>query len=73
METILDVQDLPEDRIEYLRNLIALWKKQDKCGHHQEPADKQSTGDLDDDIVFATHPSKVIGPLTRNEIYDHLA
>ncbi len=28
MGTMLDVQDLPDERVEYLENLIALWRKQ---------------------------------------------
>ena len=72
MEGTLDVQGLPGDRIQYLKNLIALWKKQDERGQQEKEEDKQSTADPDSDIVFATHPSKVIGPLTRDEIYDYL-
>ena len=29
METTLDVRGLPEDRIEYLKHLITLWKDQE--------------------------------------------
>ena len=71
METTIDVKGLPEDRIHYLKNLIELWRKQDEK-RQQENEDKQSTADPDNDIVFSTHPSKVIGPLTRDEIYDYL-
>ena len=66
METTIDVKGLPEDRIEYLKNMVALWKKQARDSSREEAADP------DNDIIFATHPSKVIGSLTRDEIYDHL-
>ena len=29
MGTMLDVQDLPDERVEYLKNLIELWRKQE--------------------------------------------
>lgn len=71
METTIDVKGLPEDRIEYLKNVVELWKKQAQ-EHLQADDVERSLVEPDNDIEFATHPSKVIGPLTRNEIYDYL-
>ena len=69
MERILDIGDLPDDRVEYLKNLIALWKKQDY--QHQEAAGDAAQGsDLDKDIVFATHKSHVIGGISRATAYE---
>lgn len=61
----LDVRGLPEEKVGYLQRLIERWR--------QEVDHAQHLGqDTDGGIVFATHPSKVIGRLTRREIYDHL-
>jgi len=61
----LDVRGLPDEKVGYLQRLIERWRQE--TGH--APHAGQST---DEEIVFATHPSKVIGRLTRREIYDHL-
>lgn len=61
----LDVRGLPEEKVGYLQRLIERWR--------QEVDHAQHLGqDIDEGIAFATHPSKVIGRLTRREIYDHL-
>jgi hypothetical protein len=70
METVLDVRDLPDERVEYLKNLITLWRKQNQ-DHPKEKSEK-AVKEEDRDIVFTAHPSKVIGRLTRQEIYDYL-
>jgi hypothetical protein len=62
---------MPEDRIEYLKKVVELWKKQAQ-ERLQDDGVERSSGEPDNDIAFETHPSKVIGPLTRNEIYDYL-
>jgi hypothetical protein len=61
----LDVRGLPDEKVGYLQRLIESWRQQ--TGRTQHPG--QGT---DGEIVFATHPSKVIGRLTRRDIYDHL-
>ena len=71
METTIDVKGLPKDRIEYLKNMVELWKKQIQNSARKNEIEADFAAP-DRDIVFATHPSKVIGPLTRDEIYDHL-
>jgi len=68
MDTVdaLDVKGLPQEKVNYLQKLIEQWR--------QEVTEVKAEGnDLDKDIVFTPHKSKVIGPLTRQEIYDHLA
>ena len=66
----LDVQGLSKARVDYLKELIELWKKQDS--RPQEEADLQVRGsDLDKDIVFATHQSHIIGgKITRAMAYE---
>ena len=61
----LDVRGVPEEKVSYLQRLIEQWRLE---------AAKAEGGDVEEatGIVFATHPSKVIGRLTRREIYDHL-
>lgn len=61
----LDVRGLPDEKVGYLQRLIERWRQE--TGHAQHLGQ-----DTDEGIVFATHPSKVIGRLTRREIYDHL-
>ena len=70
METVLDVRGLPDERVEYLKNLITIWRKQDQ--DRSEEKIEKNVDREDQDIVFTTHPSKVIGRLTRQEIYDYL-
>ena len=62
MEKTLDVQGLTEERVRYLKSLIALWRK-----HADERSQRQRR-----EIAFATHDSKPVGPITRDEIYDHI-
>ena len=61
----LDVRGLPDEKVGYLQQLIERWRQETDHAPHTG----QGTGE---EIVFATHPSKVIGRLTRREIYDHL-
>ena len=68
MERILDVGDLPDDRIEYLENLVALWRKQDSQ-QQKGAGDVAQENDLDKDIVFATHKSHIIGGISRATAY----
>ena len=70
METVLDVRGLPDERVEYLKNLITIWRKQDQ--DRSEEKIEKNVDREDQDIVFTAHPSKVIGCLTRQEIYDYL-
>jgi hypothetical protein len=68
MDTVdaLNIKGLPQEKVNYLQRLIEQWR--------QEVAEVKADGnDLDKDIVFTTHKSKVIGPLTRQEIYEHLS
>lgn len=73
MGTMLDIQDLPDDRVEYLKNLIALWRKQEG----QEK--KKQTRSIPTPIVkrkvspdeFIVKKSHVIGgTMTRAMAYD---
>ena len=62
----LDVKGLPKEKVSYLQQLIEQWRKE---------AAQIETGEnnRDEDIVFATHKSDVLGPITRREIYDYLS
>ncbi|MCZ6633125.1 MAG: hypothetical protein O7G87_06940 [bacterium] len=57
----LDVRGLPKDKVDYLQQLVDQWKKETA----------QTTDDTDK-AAFTTQKSRVIGPLTRREIYEHL-
>ena len=61
----LDVRGVPEEKVSYLQRLIEQWRQEAAQAEDGKPGE-------DEGIVFATHPSKVIGRLTRREIYDHL-
>ena len=64
MEATLDVQGLPKERIDYLKNLIELWKKQDQS---------QPQGE-DDDIkpsdFIVKHSNVKGGKVTRAMAYE---
>ena len=64
MEATLDVQGLPKERIDYLKNLIELWKKQDQS---------QPQGE-DDDIkpsdFIVKHSNVKGGKVTRSMAYE---
>ncbi len=69
MGKTLDVEGLHEDRIQYLKDLVELWKEQDN--QVQKAADDQALGnDLDQDIDFATHKSHIIGGISRATAYE---
>ncbi len=59
----IDVQGLPKEKVDYLQQLVELWKK--------EPTQPAGNTDIEE-IIFTTQKSRVIKPLTRREIYEHL-
>ena len=61
----LDVRGLPEEKVSHLQRLIEQWRRETL--QQQERPHKEDPGP-----AFATHRSRVLGRLTRNEIYDHL-
>lgn len=70
MEATLDIQGLRKERVEYLKGLIELWKKQDS--QFPEGVGSSARGnDLDKDIVFATHKSHIVGGIRRATAYEH--
>lgn len=64
---VLDVKGLPEEKVDYLQELIEKWR-QEEAVVEVRPHESEE----DEDIVFTTQKSRVIGPLTRREIYDYL-
>lgn len=62
-----DVKGLPQEQLNYLQELINMWRQEEVAAATHPDADDQ-----DEDVVFTTQKSKVIGPLTRREIYDYL-
>lgn len=61
---VLDVRDLPDERVEYLKNLIELWRTQ-RQGEQGKIRKKE--------IEFTSQDSRTVGPITRDEIYDDIA
>ena len=60
----LNISDLPEDKVSYLTQLIKEWR---------DEADQETDeNDSSKGVVFTPHNSRIIGPITRDEIYDHL-
>ena len=60
----IDVTSLKNERVEYLKNLVDLWKRQDTQNQHKT----NGTNPEKQDIVFATHKSRVIGGKTIREM-----
>jgi hypothetical protein len=60
----IDVHDLTNDQIEALNALAEFYRQQAKRRKAEETREER------ENIVFATHPSNVIGKLTRREIYE---
>ena len=60
MET-LDLTGLTENEVAYVQHIVEQFR------HKKEYEDITDTAD---EVVFATHKSTVIGPLTRREIYE---
>lgn len=64
MERTLDVAGLAEDRVQYLKNLIALWKERDSALQEADTEDVQPSD-------FAVRPSDVKGGrVTRAMAYE---
>ena len=67
METALDVAGLPEERIQYLKDLIAIWKGQGEDSDGLQPITKRKV----DPSEFIVKDSDVIGgEVTRAMAYD---
>ena len=67
METTLDVAGLPEERIQYLKSLIATWKGQSRDSDGLQPIAKRKV----DPSEFIVKDSDVIGgEVTRAMAYD---
>ena len=64
----IDVQGLPDEKVRELQQMIERWKQQ----ANEIPQPKTQEERTSDAIVFATHNSKVNGPLTRDDIYAYL-
>lgn len=63
METI-DVSGLPHNKVAYLNQLIEQWRREG------EPTEATPRSQQDEPLHFTTQQSRVIGPLTRREIYE---
>ena len=67
METTLDVAGLSEERIQYLKNLVAVWKARDKHSDGLQPIIKRKVASSE----FIVKDSDVVGgDLTRAMAYD---
>ncbi|MBM4276181.1 MAG: hypothetical protein FJ134_17265 [Deltaproteobacteria bacterium] len=67
MPDVIDVSGLDEKDIELLQLLAEKLRTRAQRGQEEAKAAEQEK-----ELVFATHPSDVIGPLTREEIYEDL-
>ncbi len=67
MPEVIDVSGLDEKDIELLQLLAEKLRTRARQGPETTPA-----GEPEEELSFATHPSDVIGPLTREEIYEDL-
>ena len=67
MPDSIDVRGLDEKAIALLQLLADTLRTRG-----QEGKEGERTGELEDNLIFATHHSDVIGPLTREEIYEDL-
>jgi hypothetical protein len=65
MENFIDVRGLREEDIQLLKELAGLLKQRVKAKRKERGVRRRK-------IVLGTHPSDVIGALTRKEIYEHL-
>ena len=67
METTLDVAGLPEERIKYLKNLVAVWKTRGECSDGLQPIIKRKVVPSE----FIVKDSDVVGgEVTRAMAYD---
>ena len=67
METTLDVAGLPEDRIQYLKNLVAIWKARSEHSDELQPIIKRKVAPSE----FIVKDSDVVGgEVTRAMAYD---
>lgn len=60
----IDVHDLPEDEIKFIRRLVEFLREKAKMRKAMTKEKEQ--------IIFGTWPLGVKGKLTRREIYDYL-
>ena len=63
--TVLDVRGLPREKVEELQRMIDQWRQ--KNSEPELPENGQ-----DKEVIFTTQKSRVIGLLTRREIYEYL-
>ena len=67
METTLDVAGLPEDRIQYLKNLVVIWKARGEHSGGLQPIIKRKVAPSE----FIVKDSDVVdGEVTRAMAYD---
>ena len=67
METTLDVVGLPEERIQYLKNLVAVWKTRGECSDGLQPIIKRKVVPSE----FIVKDSDVVGgEVTQAMAYD---
>jgi hypothetical protein len=66
MADTIDVHDLPEEDVKFIQELVELLRE--KARVRKAKMEGKELGET----AFTTHPSDVIGKLTRREIYDYL-
>jgi len=63
MPDVIDIHDLPNEDIQFIKKIVGLLR---------EKAKTKETGEGKKEVVFSSHDSNVIGKITREEIYDYL-
>jgi hypothetical protein len=64
MAESIDVHDLPEEEVKFIKKLVDFLKEKAKM--------RRTKAEKKEEILFATWPLGVKGKLTRREIYDYL-
>lgn len=64
MTKIIDVRDLPEEKVKFVQNLVQFFRETAKVDNDTHEEGGETT--------FSAWPLGVKGKLTREEIYDYL-
>jgi hypothetical protein len=63
----IDVHDLPENEVRVIQEFVEFIREKERRNK-----EKKAEGEVIEEDTLTSHPSNVIGKITRREIYDHL-
>lgn len=66
MDEAIDTVGLSEEQVQLIKEFVEFLRSR------AQEMDRPEEESMDENIIFATHPSDVKGKLTREEIYDYL-